>query len=190
MIGAFGSWSQDGRADVIISEDLQAQIDELTARAQANPEDVGAISAELSALMAQAQSEAAIVIDGVSSDGAQLGIWTMALGVVAAATSLAGIGLFGREEHKLWVWNAITAGVGVGIALIAFNWIFTFVRHTDPNFISGVGSFITLMGGAFVLASTMSVLSEFRRSKVYDDEPATDAGAAAREAEETIEELV
>jgi hypothetical protein len=37
----------------------------------------------------------------------------------------------------------------------------------------------------------MSVLKEFRRSKLYDDEPMIDPDAeAAKEAEEAIEELV
>ena len=191
IVGAFGGWSEDGRSDVIITPELQAQIDDLKQQAVERPEDVGAISAELSTLMATAQADASIVLDGVSDEGAQLGIWTMLLGVVAAATTLPAIGLFGKKEHTIWIWSAITAGVGAGVALIAFNWIFTFVRHADPNFISGIGSFITMLGGVFIVVSTMSVLKEFRRSKLYDDEPTVDPDAeAAREAEEAIEELV
>ena len=191
IAGAFGSWSEDGRADVIITPELQAQIDDLKQQALERPEDVGAISAELSTLMATAQAEASIVINGVSDEGAQLGIWTMLLGLVAAATTLPAIGLFGKNEHTIWIGSAITAGVGAGIALIAFNWISTFVRHTDPNFISGIGSFITLLGGTFIVVSTMSVLKEFRRSKLYDDEPMADPDAeAAKASEDAIEELV
>lgn len=191
IVGAFAAWSDDARADVIITPEVQAEIDDLKQQAIERPEDVGAISADLSRLMSQAQAESAIVIDGVSDDGAQLGIWTMLLGVVAAGTTLPAIGLFGKNERTIWIWSAITAAVGVGVTLIAFNWIFTFVRHVDPNFISGIGSFITMMGGTFIIVSTMSVLKEFRRSKVYDDEPSFDPDAeAAREAEEAIEELV
>jgi hypothetical protein len=176
---------------VIITPELQAQIDDLKQQAIDRPEDVGAISADLSRIMSQAQAESSIVLDGVSDDGAQLGIWTMLLGVAAAATTLPAIGLFGKNENTIWIWSAITAAIGVGVTLIAFNWISTFVRNVDPNFISGVGSFITMMGGAFIVASTMSVLKEFRRSKIYDDEPMIDPDAeAAKEAEEAIEELV
>ena len=64
------------------------------------------------------------------------------------------------------------------------------IRNADANFISGVGSFLTLMGGAFLLASTMAVMRELRRSKVYDDEPADSAAADKSSAEEHVEELV
>lgn len=191
LIGAVGAWSVDGRQDVVITPEVQAEIDRLTAEAAANPQDVGAISAELSALMATVRAEAATVTDGLSGDGARLGVPTLALAVLAGLTTLPGIGLFGREEHKIWVWSAITAGLGAGVAVIAFNWIFALVRHTDPNYISGVGALLSLMGGTFLVASTMLVLKEFRRSKVYDDEPRVDPGAQATgKAEEAVEELV
>jgi Na+/melibiose symporter-like transporter len=85
------------------------------------------------------------------------------------------------------MWSSITAGLGTGIAVIAFGWIFTFVRNGDPNFYSGVGSFMSMMGGLFILASTMSVLKEFRRSKLYDDEPPALSEGLVRE---EVEELV
>ena len=47
-----------------------------------------------------------------------------------------------------------------------------------------------MMGGTFVLGSTMGGLKEFRRSKVYDDEPSGALEGTAREAEEVAEELV
>ena len=190
VIGAFAAWSFDGRTDVVVTPEIQAEIDRLTQLAEDNPADAGAISAELSSLMAGAQAEGEIVIDGVSDEGAGLGVWTMLLGLVAVATSLPAIGVLGFREHRQWVWSAITAGLGAGIALIALAWINTFVREADNNFITGVGSFITLTGGTFVVASTMSVLKEFRRSKVYDDEPSAPAGAHTRPDEEAVEELV
>ena len=191
VVGAFASWTEDGRFDVIITSEIQEEIDRLTQLARDNPADAGAISAELSALMASAQVDDVIVVDGVSEDGAQLGIWTMLLGLVAAGVTLPAIGLFGRSEQTLWVWSSITAAIGAGIFLIAFNWISVFVRHTDPNFISGIGSFITMTAGAMIVASTMSVLKEFHRSKVYDDEPMPDRDAiTAERAEEALEELV
>ena len=83
------------------------------------------------------------------------------------------------------------AAIGAGIFLIAFSWISLFVRHADPNFISGIGSFITMTAGAIIVASTVSVLKEFHRSKVYDDEPLPDRDTvAAEQAEEALEELV
>ena len=69
----------------------------------------------------------------------------------------------------MWFWNTLVAGLGSGVAAIAFAWIFTQVRSADPNFVSGIGSFLTLSGGFFLLASTMTVLKEFRRTRIYDD---------------------
>ncbi len=88
------------------------------------------------------------------------------------------------------MWNTVTAGLGSGIAAIAFAWVFTFIRNADANFISGVGSFLTMMGGLFLLASTMAVMREFRRAKVYDDEPAGEGVEEKSEAEQQVEELV
>ncbi len=71
-----------------------------------------------------------------------------------------------------WRWSAITAGIGFGIACIALAWIFTQVRSADANYVSGVGSFLSMAGGFFLLASVSPVLKEFRRSKVYEDRSA------------------
>ena len=110
-----------------------------------------------------------IVIDGMTSDGTQLGLWTLIFALAAALASLPAIGLFGRDEHMQWLWSAITAGLSAGVVLISTAWIATQVRSADPNFVSGIGSFLALSGGFFLLASTMGVLREFRRSKVYGD---------------------
>jgi hypothetical protein len=111
----------------------------------------------------------------------------MILAGLAVLTTIPAIGVLGVDEHRRWLWSTITAGLGTGIGAIAFAWIFTFVRRADPTFYSGVGSFLSMMGGMFILASTMSVLREFRRSRVYDDEPAGDTESVA---EEPVEELV
>jgi glycine betaine/proline transport system permease protein len=172
VAGAFAGWSFDERTDVIISAELQEEIDDLKAQAEADPSQAAVIANTISGLIAQAQATSTIVIDGVSDDGAQLGIWTMLLGLITVGTSLPAAGVFGSEERRRWIWSSITAGVGAGIASIAFAWIFTFVRNADPSFIAGIGAFMTMMGGVFILASNMSVLQEFRRSRVYDDKPA------------------
>ena len=188
--GAFSAWSFDSRADVVITPEIQAEIDELEEQARLNPQDAAVIANDIANLINQAQATEAIVIDGVSDEGAQLGIWTMVLGIVGLGTTLFGAGVFGTEERKLWTWNTVTAGVGSGVAAIAFAWIFTFIRNADANFISGVGAFLTLIGGTFLLASTMAVMREFRRAKVYEDDLSDVDERSDREAEEQVEELV
>ncbi len=84
----------------------------------------------------------------------------------------------------------MTAGVGAGIAMVAAGWIATHVRSADPNYVSGIGSFLALCGGAFMMASSGAVLKEFRRTKVYDDEPGdVDLAADTADVETAVEEM-
>ncbi len=190
VIGAFSSWTFDTRTDVVITPELQQQIDDLKDQAAANPQDAAVIANQIANLTNQARAGSAIPLDGITDEGAQLGIWTMALGVVALLTTLPAVGIFGPDEHRRWVWSAITAGIGFGIISVAFAWIFTFVRKSDPNFISGVGSFITMMGGVFIVASTISVLKEFRRAKVYEDLGSGADDLDTEMSDQQVEELV
>ena len=170
MMAAFSGWSIDGRADVVITPDLQARLDQLRQDALDRPEDAGAIAAEISAALAEAQAEGAVITDGVTGDGTRLGLWTLLAGLGALAAVLPAIGLGGRNEHKQWRWSAIVAGIGAGIAAVSLAWIFTQSRSADPNYVSGIGAFLGAAGGIFIVASVSRTLSLFRRSKVYDDE--------------------
>ncbi len=190
VAGAFSAWSFDGRADVVITPELEAEIAELEEKARLNPADAAVIANDIANLINQAQATDAVVIDGFSDRGAQFAIWTLVLGAIGMGTTVVGAGVFGTEDRRLWISNTITAGLGSGIAAIAFAWVFTFIRNADSNFISGIGSFLTMMGGLFLLASTMSVMREFRRAKVYDDEPVDEDTAKRPAAEEQVEELV
>ena len=105
--------------------------------------------------------------------------------IIGTATALPASGVFGSNERTLWFWSTITAGMGSGIIAISFGWIFTLVRNADPNYVSGVGAFMALSGGFYLLASTMPILKEFRRSKEYDGRssrgrPGRCTGARAR----------
>jgi len=169
VVGALGAWSVDGRADVIITDDVQAQIDDLKAQAAADPGQAIVYANEIAAIIATAQTTDAITIDGISSDSAGLGRITLLAGFVALLSSVPAMGFFSTAEHSKWKWSAITAGLGVGIAAIASAWILTFVRSADPNFVSGIGSFLTALGGLFIVGGVMTVLKEFRRDLLYDD---------------------
>ncbi|MGB8361566.1 MAG: ABC transporter permease subunit [Acidimicrobiia bacterium] len=187
VIGSLAVWSYDARTDVVLTPEDEAQIEALKQQADEHPEDATVIANDIANIRNQAQLRGAQQTNGVDPDGSQLGIWSMILAGVALLTTLPAAGLLGPDEHRKWQWSSITAGLGTGIAAIAFAWIFTFVRNGDPNFYSGVGSFMSMMGGLFILASTMSVLKEFRRSKLYDDEPPTLREGLVRE---EVEELV
>ncbi|MDX1689665.1 MAG: ABC transporter permease subunit [Acidimicrobiia bacterium] len=184
LVGALSAWSFDARQDVIISPEIEAQIEELQQRAQENPADAAVIANDIANLLASAQAEDAIILDGITSEGTQLGLWTLLTGILALGTTVPAIGLIrGVNDRRNWVWSAITAGLGAIVALTAFGWIATHVRSADPNFFSGVGSFLTLAGGFFIVASTMSVLKEFRRSQVYEPLPQLAEAEASEDAE-------
>lgn len=175
MASAFSGWSFDGRSDIVITPEVQAQIDALRAQAEADPSQAAVIGNQVAVLVASAQATSTVVTDGVSSSGAGLGILTIVFSLLAAAVAIPAAGVLGIDERKQWIWSAIGAGIAAGIAAIAFAWIFTFVRNADPKFVSGIGSFMALMGGFFMLATTMPVLKDFRRARLYDDDALGDA---------------
>ncbi len=169
VIGMFSGWSFDSRAETVISPEIEAEIQALRDQAEAEPENAGPIAAQIQATLASARAAGSLPIDGISSRGSGLGLWSFLLGMAGVGGSLAAVGFFGVGERRMWFWNTLVAGFGSGVAAIAFAWIFTQVRSADPNYVSGIGSFLMLAGGFFLLASTMTVLKEFRRTRIYDD---------------------
>ena len=172
---AVSGWSFDQRKDVVQDPEVEAQLAELQAEADANPEKAGVISSQIFALTASLSEEKLIVTDGVSDKGPGLGVWIMLAGLVGLAATLPAAGVFGRHEHRQWRWSAVAAGIGVGVVCVTIGWIATHVRSADDNYISGVGSFLAMIGGFALAASAASVLKEFRRATVYADEEAVPA---------------
>ena len=169
-VGAVSAWSFDERSRVIIAPEVQAQLDEMERRAEANPEQAGVIAADIAALQEELAADARLITDGVSDKGAGLGIWVFLAGLAGLAAALPAAGVFGRDEHRQWRWSSITAGIGAGATCVGFGWIFTHVRSADPDYVSGIGSFLAMAGGLVLVATAAAVLKEFRRAKVYADE--------------------
>lgn len=169
-VGAVSVWSFDERGEVVVTPAVQAQLDELEARARANPEDAGVIAVEISELRDELRADYRIIVDGVSSKGARLGVWALVAGLAGLAAALPAAGVFGRDEHRQWCWSSITAGLGAGAACVGFGWVFTHVRSADPDYWSGVGSFLAMAGGLVLVAAVAAVIKEFGRAKVYADE--------------------
>ena len=169
LIGAVSGWSFDGRTDVIISPEAQAELDELEQRARDNPAQAGVVASQVSALYASLEAENAIVTDGLSGAGPGLAWWTSLAALAGLAASLVAAGIPSRDESRQWRWSALTAGLGAGVAVVGLAWIFTHVRSADDNYLSGVGAFLTSVGGAVLVASVASVIREFQRTKVYAD---------------------
>ena len=168
-VGAVSGWSFDERSDVVITAETEARIAELKAKADADPTQAGVAAAEISALTAQLATEELIVTDGISGEGPRLGVWSLLAALVGLAVAVPAAGVFGRGEHKQWRWSAITAGLGAGISCVALAWVATHVRSADPSYLTGIGAFLTMIGGVVLLATTAGVIKEFRRSRVYAD---------------------
>ena len=170
---AFSGWSFDQRRDVVRDAEVEAQLAELEAEADANPAQAGVISSQIYALTASLSEQKLIITDGVGDTGPGLGIWTVVAGLAGLVTALPAAGVFGRDEHLRWRWSSVTAGIGAGVICVTIGWIATHVRSADDNYITGIGSFLALIGGVVLATTAASVLKEFRRSKVYADaEPA------------------
>ena len=169
-VGAVSGWSFDQRTDVVITAETEARIAELKAKADADPTQAGVAAAEISALTSQLATEKLVVTDGISSKGPRLGAWSLLASLVGLAVAAPAAGMFGRGEHKQWRWSAITAGLGAGISCVALAWVATHVRSADPSYLTGVGAFLSMIGGVALVATTAGVIKEFRRSRVYADE--------------------
>ena len=182
-VGAFSVWSFDERTRLIISPDTQAQLDDMAARAEANPEQSGVIQSQMSAILTAVEPDSRIITDGVNRDGPGLGIWVFIAGLAGVVTVLPAAGVFGRDEHRQWRWSAITAGIGVGAACVGLGWIFTHIRSAETTaegtYLSGVGSFLAVAGGLTLASTAAGVLKEFRRAKVYADDGAEEMSAGS-----------
>jgi len=182
VVGMFSAWSADSRPDRAITPEALAEsearaqrIEELVRLSEEDPDNNAIYAADL--LVETAIARKPSFTDGVSRGGARLGLWALVAGLLAIVTALPAAGVFGANEQRRWRWSAVTAGLGLGSASIAFAWLFTHVRSGDPQFVTGIGAFLTMLGGLMVLASTMNILKEFRRAKVYGDALGGDTAA-------------
>ncbi len=169
ILGVISGWSWDERVEEVITPEIQAEIDELERRAIENPEDSAAIAADMLSLRARATQTGVRVIDGISDEGARLGIWALIVGGLALLTSLPAAGVFGDDGRRRWRWCAMTAAIGAGLAGIGLAWVFTHVRSGHVKYVSGIGTFLTVVAGVLIVASARQVLTEYRRSRVYQD---------------------
>ncbi len=178
LISMFSSWIFDARGQTIISPELQAQIDEIRDQAAAGEIDSASASAEILVLRATAETADKIVIDGKSSDGPRLGVWTLVLAAVGAAGAAVSAGAAGLDDRRQWLGGTVGMGLGLGVALLAAGWIGSLARAGDPNYFSGVGSMVGLVAGVMVFVAGSSVVAGYERSKIYIDLTADDGTAA------------
>ena len=173
VVAGLSSWSVDERAELVITPEVQAELDRLRQEALDDPSKAADNAAQIAALSARAQERNPVRTDGFSGAGPRLGYLTLWLGVAALLLTLPAAGLFGRDERLRWRWSVAVSALGVAVMLVAAGWISSLVRVSDPNFVSGPGSFLCLLAGFLLFASSRGVLREFRRTKVYLGEDET-----------------
>jgi len=181
VIAGFSGWTFDERAESVISPELAAEIEELRRQAEEDPASASEATLKMTALINEAQRTEKIVTDGFSSRGPRFGYLAIIVAAAGVACALLASGLFGHDERRKWIWSTAAAGTATGVTMIAFNWIGSLTRVADAKLVSGAGAFLCLMAGLILLATTRSVLGEFRRAEVYvqvGDEDSTDAGAS------------
>ncbi len=186
VIALFSGWSFDRRADTVLTPELQAELDEVRRQV-----DEGELAAAIGAqniqnIQNRAQASELIIIDGISEDGSRLGWLSLALSAVGLGLLLPAAGVMGINDRKQWGWSTFSAAAGWAAMAVAGGWVISILRVADAKFVSGAGSFLVLVAGFFLFASNRGVLNEFRRKKVYADDPgddilidATDAALAA-----------
>lgn len=170
IITLFASWSFDERQDVVFSDELLTEIAEIE-EAVAAGELEGAVGAtQIASLTASATSADVVILDGKTSDGAQLGIWTLVFTVVGAAFLLPASGALGFDDRRQWTASTLVVGAGFGVLGLSVGWIGSLVRATDPNFVSGFGSFLAMLVGCVLVATSWKLVDRFERLRSFDDD--------------------
>ncbi len=182
VISGFSGWSFDQRVESVVSPELAAQIEALEQQRSDDPAQEARLAQEIIALYAEAQRTQTRIIDGFSVDGSRYGSLALILGIIGVVFTLPAAGVFGADDRRRRRWNAAVAGIGLGLLVVATAWVSSLLRVADPRFSSGAGSFLCLIAGFLLMASTAGVLKEFDRSEVYvavDEPEAAPEGAAA-----------
>ncbi|MEZ5295411.1 MAG: hypothetical protein R2697_03790 [Ilumatobacteraceae bacterium] len=176
VVSMFSAWSFDERQDLVITPELEAEMEEIREAVDAGEIQSAVGAAQITALRNQATREDALVLDGKTSAGAGLGVLTLGLVGLGALMLLPGAGVFGLDDRRQWYASTLSVGVGVGVGAIAVGWIGSLTRATDSNVVSGIGSFLAMIAGGLLVASSAALVAGYERTKVYADDPRARSG--------------
>lgn len=185
LIGAgLANFTSDERAEAILPPETVERLEELEAEAadlrtvavdpdataeerQAAQQRTVAIVNDMTSLRATAVSEGTVTLSGFDGDGSKIGRYTLIIGVLGALSTIVAAGFVTADTDRRWIAGATTLGLGGGLVGVAIGWIGTTARATDPNIVSGVGILFLLLAGATLAVAGSSIISDFRRSRVY-----------------------
>ncbi len=172
-VGTISGWTFDERMSGQLSPAQEAEVARLQEESKVEPSTAALNTLEVGKIYNDARLNSLIILDGWNKDGGGLGLLVLLGGIVGSLFVLPAAGVFGSEEHKRWRWSALVAAIGSGIMLVGLSWVAALLRVGENMIVTGAGAFLTICGGFFLLATSRSLLAEFLRKKVYDDDHLT-----------------
>ncbi len=170
VIGSLSGWSFDQRDNSVLSPEDVAEVERLTVEADENPALTSQNAVEISAIHSSARRLSKEIHDSWNDAGTGLGPLLIRLGLIGVGAVVMASGAFGAAPHKKWRWSVVSVGLGLSIAAIGGAWIASLARSSDDGYVSGIGAFLVLMAGLFFVSSGRSLINEFFRIEVFDDE--------------------
>ena len=178
VVSIFSMWHLDERGGVVMTPEIEAEMDALKAAAKAGEIDPGVAATEIQVVRAKAKQDERIMIDGSDPAGVGLGTWTVILGVAGAVGAAVAAGAAGFGDRRRWIGGTVAMGLGLGIAGYSLGFVATLVRVADQNYFSGVGTMFAMFVGSLLFAAGNGLVKGFERAKVYREISVGDAVSA------------
>jgi len=169
LVSIFSMWQLDERGGVVMTPEIEAEMDALKEAARAGDIDPGVAATEIQVIRAKALQDERIIIDGSDPAGVGLGTWTLVFGIAGAAGAAVAAGAAGFGDRRRWVGGTVAMGLGLGIGGYSVGFVATLVRVADQNYFSGVGAMFAMFVGSLLFAAGNALVKGFERSKVYRD---------------------
>ena len=178
VVSIFSMWHLDERGGVVMTPEIQAEMDALKEAAKAGEIDPGVAATEIQVVRAKAKQDERIIIDGSDPAGVGLGTWTLVFGIAGAAGAAVAAGAAGFGDRRRWIGGTVAMGLGLGIAGYSLGFVATLVRVADQNYFSGVGTMFAMFVGSLLFAAGNGLVKGFERAKVYREISVGDAVSA------------
>jgi glycine betaine/proline transport system permease protein len=171
LVSMFSMWHLDERGGVVMTPEIQAEIDEIKALAAAGEMESAVAATEIQVVRAKAQQNERVVLDGKNGDGIGLGLWGLLFTVAGAVGAAVAAGVAGFETRRRWIGGVVAMGLGLGVTALAVAYVATLARVADPNYYSGVGAMFAMFAGLLSAAAGNNMIRNFERLKVYGGFP-------------------
>ena len=178
VVSIFSMWHLDERGGVVMTPEIEAEMDALKAAAKAGEIDPGVAATEIQVVRAKAQQDERIIFDGSDPAGVGLGTWTVIFSVAGAVGAAVAAGAAGFGDRRRWIGGTVAMGLGLGIAGYSLGFVATLVRVADQNYFSGVGAMFAMFVGSLLFAAGSGLVKGFERAKVYREISVGDAVSA------------